>query len=208
MGRQRESEALIGMDTTVLLIAAIVFLMIAVIGGGFTFQQFSVAGQVPTWGRALSALIGVVLLAFVACRTTDVLCPLCGCPPSACEIVCVSGSDGPHGLRSSGIAAHAGSNCATAVIDFTLINAGEQPLRVVATYLSSLDPTGAERDFAWSRKNRTIAVGEGLTASHTVPLDRSGTWEVWPCYALDMPGGGQEDVYCAHWPGCTIVKPR
>lgn len=49
-------------SVTVSMLAAAVFLLIAVVGGGFTVKELSVPA-VPTWGRIVAGLLGVLFAA-------------------------------------------------------------------------------------------------------------------------------------------------
>lgn len=82
-------------------------------------------------------------------------------------------------------------------VAFTLQNVGPLPIRVLGTYVTAYDPTGANKDFAFSHKNTTIKPQEIVTTSGSLIVDVPGTWELGPHYALGEHWDSAQ--YPGHW---------
>lgn len=190
---------------SVSLYGGILFLLIAVVGGGFSVKEVRIP-RVPAWARIVSAVLGCFLTGFYLWKQLP-----------------LDGSDGPHVLKEQTvgeIGIHGlqirnlrvtGPGKATKIGDpitvaFTLVSVVGRPApaRLVATYVSAEDPLGNERDFGWSRTNTDLVKDAAVTASHDLVLDVPGVWSVWPCYAIDLPDGGEEDDYCRRWNAFAI----
>jgi hypothetical protein len=75
----------------------------------------------------------------------------------------------------------------------------DKPATLVASYVSTEDPAGNNKDFGWSRSDAALSKGAVVTSRHGVKFDMAGVWWLWPCYAIDLDGDGREDDYCRRW---------
>lgn len=82
-------------------------------------------------------------------------------------------------------------------VELTLRNGTDQPVPVLAVWVTAYDPNGANKDFAYLRVNRSLTPQELVTTSGERVLDVAGTWELGPHYALGKTWNGER--YPGHW---------
>jgi hypothetical protein len=192
-----------------LLYAGVVFLLIALVGGGFSVKEVKLP-PVAGWARLLAGLLGAafVLLYFL---------PLDDDPDG-------DQAGGPYTLHRQEVGALGVDGLQvldfvvtsprreprvgdTLTLTFTLraVETPAAPTRLVGTYVSTEAPSGENLDFGWSRTDLELVEGASLTGMHQATLPQAGTWTLWPCYALDLPGGEGEDVWCRRWNAIDLV---
>lgn len=82
-------------------------------------------------------------------------------------------------------------------IEFTIQNDGDEPIRLLATYVTAYDPAEKQRDIGFLNKDRIIMPGEQIVTSGSTVLDAPGVWEFGPHYAI---GTSWENAqYPGHW---------
>lgn len=183
-----------------LLYAGILFLLIAVIGGGFSVKEVKIP-RVAVWARIVSAGLGCFFIGFYfwAPNLHD------GHEGAHVLREQSVGETSIHGLQVRNLKVIGPTKTPkvgdTITVEFTLVSVRdrESPVRLVATYVSSEDPFGNNKDFGWSRIDADLAKDFVVKARHDLTFEEAGVWTLWPCYALDLPGGTDEDDYCRHW---------
>jgi hypothetical protein len=183
-----------------LLLAGVLFFLIAVVGGGFSIREIKLP-RVPAWARAASAVLGLVFTGYYFWQE---LGRDAGTGPSIIFENDV-GEVSAHGLQARAIKVMTRKGEPKVgdpiTIEFQLqyVGSAEEPPRLVASYISSEDPDGDNRDFGWSRSDRDLNGGVLVSSKHVVALEKAGVWSLWPCYALRLPENPAEDVYCPRW---------
>ena len=180
---------------TVALAAGILFLLIGVVGGGFSVEKAQIP-QVPTWGRIVSSLIGLSFLGWFVFTSL----PESGEDPTRLvEAERTAGASDGVIHRDPGPAVATSDGIEVSQIVVT----GEDPptvgARVTMSYrLTNLTARVVELDYTFigvrdpDDENRDEEVDAGITLEseestdvrQTLLLDRAGTWTIWPCYTL------------------------
>jgi hypothetical protein len=188
---------------TVSLIAAIMFLLIAVVGGGFTAKELAIP-RVPNWARAVSAVLGIVfIIPFMLNLDKPQPGPQQGqvaTGPQKSEVTLYSYNQAdisPEHLRLSGIRAtslHDPPKVGERItISFTLDNVAQKPFKLAYTFIAARDSINGKHDFGISNNDTEVAPGSRLTVSGSIIPDSDGRWTFWPCYAFKR---NQKDMYC------------
>lgn len=195
-------------EQAVALGGGILFLLVAVVGGGFTMREV-VIPEVPRWARGAAALIGLtlVILAFVPVFGTTVdgeqraVRAAATTPDEELRTgldIDTRPATSPDGLRLTNLRADP-TNMPPRVGDtvrmsFTLTNASEVLIALESTFVAARDPAGVNRDTGHSRP-QGLAPGDSVDAAGSVLLDRNGAWSVWPCYAVDGEDASCPDMW-------------
>jgi hypothetical protein len=82
-------------------------------------------------------------------------------------------------------------------VELTLRNGTDQPVPLLAVWVTAYDPKGVNKDFGYLRVNRSLTPQELVTTSGERVLDVAGTWELGPHYALGKTWNGER--YPGHW---------
>lgn len=178
------------------LLAGLLFLLIAVIGGGFKMERVEIP-QVPQWARLVSAVLGVVLVAPSVYRSFTQGSPRPEGPPSE---VTIYSDEQPEtssdNIRLLGIQVtsprdppHGGDRL---TIEFTLRNAAPVPVTLGDTHVGVRDPNRFNKDTPEQNIGRTLASEEELRVEATIIVDQKGRWEFWPGYKIDDRYGPPE----------------
>jgi hypothetical protein len=193
---------------TVALLGGLLFLLLAIVGGGFTIRELNMP-RIPIWARAACLVVGVVLvLPFVASalRSGSGASPDAVFQPraesSAAQGTVVIYSDpvtsvSEHEIQVSALLA-TGERKPTAVgdrvrIEFSLKNVGTNPVTLNSTFIGARSPGSDNKDFGEENVGRVFNPGAVLDISHSIVLDARGTWQFWPCYILRT---GEEGTFC------------
>ncbi|MGM0585128.1 MAG: hypothetical protein ACQEUZ_10820 [Pseudomonadota bacterium] len=185
----------------IVLLAGILFLLIAVLGGGFAIREIRLP-RAPGWARAVSALVGLAFLGLFVAEHFGAA-PLPGPAPEPGEAALLHRDDTPdlsrHGLRLSALRA-AGERRPPRVgdiltVSFRLENASENDIAFAETFVAARDPAGANRDFGHGQEGRVLSPGASLAVSASLVPDAAGAWTIWPCYRVEQ-GGESEEAYC------------
>ena len=178
----------------VALLGGLLFLLIAVVGGGFSAKEISVPG-VPGWGRVASLAVGVALVVpyFSEAMGSDAA-PLPQARPAASTGHAEAASGGPvhdardetavspDGLEVSGLLST--SDGAEPAVEFTLRNAGTRALSLDDAFVGVRIPGGGNGDFANADEPVVLQPGETVTVDGSRVVDAGGLWTLFPCYTL------------------------
>ena len=176
------------------------FLLIAVVGGGFTAKEIMIPG-VPGWGRIASLAVGVALVvpyfseelrsdaaplpeARIAASTDDSAAAAGSTVHDARDRTDVSRD----GLEVSGLVATADAS-EPAVgdsieVEFTLRNAGADAISLTDAFVGVRTPGDENGDFANADEPIVLQPGEPITVHGSRVLDADGLWTLFPCYQL------------------------
>ncbi len=191
---------------TIALSGGLLFLLIAIVGGGFTIREI-IMPRVPSWARVASLVVGVVLIVpfFVAVISPDQSGSTAG-PPQP-------GTSGPSGetliysdtksdvsndeIEVSGLRA-TGQQTRPAVgdrikVEFSLKNVGSETVTFEETFIGARDPAGNNEDFGHSNAGKALPPGDAVEISSSLIVDSAGTWQFWPCYVLQI---GNQSAFC------------
>jgi hypothetical protein len=194
-------------EETIALTMGSLFLLIAIVGGGFSIERAQIP-QVPTWARVVSSVIGASFLAFFAYATlggTDVAPAVDPAvdsigepqvtpegPPPADGI---HRDAGPHatssGIELSDLAASWQDPLVvndTLSIAYRLTNVSAAPVELEYVFIGVRDPADTNRDKEVGQQV-TLVSGDSIDVQTTLLLDQKGVWSVWPCFGL---AGGTE----------------
>jgi hypothetical protein len=184
----------------VALVGALLFLLIAVVGGGFSAKEVAIPG-VPGWGRVASLAVGVALVVpyFTEALRSDAA-PLPGVRTSASAGHAAAAPGGtvhdargetavsPDGLEVSGLLATSdGADPAvgdSVEVEFTLRNAGAEATSLEDAFVGVRRPGGGNGDFANADAPLVLQPGESMTVLGSRVFDAGGTWTLFPCYTL------------------------
>jgi hypothetical protein len=185
----------------VALAGGILFVLVAIVGGGFTLREL-VMPRVPHWARVASAVFGLLLL------LPFVLTVVNGQIDKDARPVSDSGSDQPPprqqgsgGIELDTEPATTGDNIRitdlaatvrndpprvgdTVTVDYSLTNVGSEPARMDYTFVGARDPADENRDSEDENENRVLSPGETVQASGRIFLNSAGAWLIFPCYLL------------------------
>jgi hypothetical protein len=198
---------------TIGMLAAAVFLLIAVVGGGFTVKELSVPA-VPTWGRIVAGLLGVLFVVpFVlglfgidddADKASDG-------PEAAGEVesgdpsgegsvrLCCDGPFQPSEESIRLLEVVATSDRPEPVVgdritvSFTIQNVGQEPFLLTETFVAARDPDDANGDFGHGNGSYVLEPAESVTTTGSRLVNQPGTWQFTPCYAFEQDG---KQHYC------------
>jgi len=184
----------------VALVGGLLFLLIAVVGGGFTAKEIAIPG-VPGWGRIASLAVGVALVvpyfsealrseaarlpeARVAASVDDSAAASAGTVHDARDRTDVSRD----GLEVSGLLATADES-EPAVgdsidVQFTLRNAGADAISLTDAFVGVRTPGDENGDFANVDEPTVLQPGETIPVEGSRVLDAGGLWTLFPCYQL------------------------
>jgi hypothetical protein len=188
---------------TVALLGGLLFLLLALVGGGFTIKEISMP-SVPALGRAACLVVGVGLILLSVLRfgpndTTTADPPQTGPPPAqtgppaaSAESTVLYEDLSPHGSRAniqvSGLRATGERNPAAEgdqiLIEFSLTNVGSGPVTLEETFIGARNPNGDNVDFASANEGEVLAPGAAITVRRSTEVNASGTWIFWPCYTV------------------------
>ena len=200
------------MDTeTVALLGGLLFLLLALVGGGFTIREI-IMPQIPTWARVACLAVGAgLLLRFVLVDTGagDDRTPAdaAGGSPTAQYTspdgrVVLRKDDGPHqspeGIELTGLVATSNQETPDVgdevTLEFSLENVSGETLTLEETFIGIRNPENESRDDAHENEGRVFAAGDVIDVNASIVVDSAGMWTFWPCYLLDS-GSGCPDTW-------------
>jgi hypothetical protein len=195
---------------TIALVGGLLFLLIAIVGGGFSAKEV-VIPRVPAWGRMASLLLGAALVLPYFLMPGDDDGPRTNVASAAAPAVArvgeseiysdAEGSTSPDGIEVSGLIA-TGVNRDPAAGDrvrirFSLRNAGSEPADLTEAFVAARNPDGDNRDFASAAPDEKLAPGATLAISGSIAVDAPGVWQFFPCYSLGAEDGSCPDEWRA-----------
>jgi hypothetical protein len=187
-------------EQSLTLVAGVLFLLIAVVGGGFTIERLQIP-KVPGSARVASSVLGVLLIGLfvyssiagpVTLDAADTPTPTPSgsvAPPAADDLTFAE--SGPFrssdGIEVSEIAV---TGPDPLVVDdrismsYRLRNSGDSAVDLASTFIGvRFHPGDVNRDKEVDPPT-TLPPGAELAVTTTLVLDEAGTWTVWPCYIL------------------------
>jgi hypothetical protein len=191
---------------TVALLGGLLFLLLAIVGGGFSIREINMP-SIPGWARVACLFVGVGLV--VPWILTEV-----GSDQEESRPAAVSGrftsstaegvihEDGesyvsPHGIEVSGLLATGKHNSPAVgdriLIQFSFKNVGSDLVTFIETFVGVRSPDGKNEDFGHENEGLVFEPGSAVDINQSVLVDQAGTWEFWPCYTLKVGG---EDTFC------------
>lgn len=201
----------------VALVGGLLFLLIAIVGGGFSAKEVLIPG-VPRWARIASLALGLALVVpyfAQALRSGETKLPETGSPASV-KLSSASASSSPSpspegvihdarkrhdvspdGIDVSGlIGTSAKSHPAVGdsiEVEFTLRNVGSTAVKLDETFVGVRTPDNENGDFGNSNERAVLKPHQALTINGSRVFDAAGVWKIFPCYALATGG---EPKYC------------
>jgi hypothetical protein len=206
---------------TIGLLAAVLFLLIAVVGGGFTVKELTIP-KVPNAGRVLAGLLGVLFaVPFVlsqagadgqagAASRVQLSAAQPSHGPQHGDEAVLWVDDQPDVTRDSiqllGLEATS-PRADVAVGDrvtvtFSLKNVAQAPRELAYTFVGARDPADEWSDFGEGNRSRVLRPGETVSVRTSIIPDEPGTWKLWPCYTIQREDG---EHFCPdEWRAFTI----
>jgi hypothetical protein len=192
---------------TIGLLAATLFLLIAVVGGGFTIKELSIP-KVPNAARVLAGLLGVLFaVPFVLSlarpdgdaeepSTVQLQAAQPSGEPQGGDQVTLWADDQPDtsadSIRLLELeATSADSEPAVGdriTIMFSFQNVAQTPLELAYTFVGARSPADEWSDFGEGNQSRVLQPGETLSVRSSLIPDEPGPWKFWPCYTLQRNG--------------------
>lgn len=185
---------------TIELLAGIIFLLIAVVGGGFVIEKLKIP-RVPPWARIISGFLGLIFFILYINFKPSLPPP----PPDRDREHIIYEDKEPdtnfHNIRFLTLTAkcvHDPPRVNDRVtVEFKLQNAADKPIKILGTYVTAYDPSEQNRDFGFSNKNKLLMPQEVIKTKGSVIVSVPGTWELGPHYALREKWDGEH--YPGHW---------
>jgi hypothetical protein len=184
----------------VALLGGLLFLLIAIVGGGFTAKEISLPG-VPGWARIASLALGLALLVpyFVQALRSDETRSSEAVSAASINLPSPS-SDGvikdarnrrdvsPDGIEVSGLMATSAESHPVVGdivdVEFTLRNVGSEAVALDDAFVGVRTPDSENGDFANSDQRAVLKPHQALTINGSRVFDAAGTWTIFPCYEL------------------------
>jgi hypothetical protein len=207
----------------VALVGGLLFLLIAIIGGGFSAREVMIPG-VPRWGRIASLAVGLALVVpyFSQALRSDKTTPPETGSPASLKLSAASPPDStspaaspspprdgvihdarnrrdhsPDGLELSGLIARSAKSRPAVgdsiEVEFTLRNVGSKAVNLDDTFVGVRTPDNENGDFGNSNEGAVLKPHQALTINGSRVFDAAGVWKIFPCYAL---AAGGEPKYC------------
>jgi hypothetical protein len=176
---------------TATLFVGVLFLLIAIIGGGFSAKDVTIP-SVPKWARIVSALLGSAFILLFAFSTYSSKLP--NVTGGTLIIYANSQPDvTPHNITFVQLEAKAPHNPPlvndTITVKFILKYVGKTPIELDSgTFLSVRNPSGQNVFISRLNANRVIQPNETIETEMSVVVDSKGAWELNPCYKLKDEG--------------------
>ena len=190
---------------TITLLAGVLFLLIAVVGGGFTVERLQIP-PVPRWSRIAAGVLGVAFLTGFLVSSLRSVQRTPG-PTSAdvaqtepassptregsqtVELFRFAGPErSPDGLELVEFVATSGRGDPAVgdviTIRFTLRNGNQHPIRV-SPFVAARSPSDDHEDTGQSAP-RVVKPGEDIPTSASLVVDQKGPWSFWPCYEVSV----------------------
>lgn len=183
---------------TIELLAGIIFLLIAVVGGGFVIKEIQIP-RVPKWTRIISGFLGLIFCILYFKPSPPPPPP----PPSPNgEIIHIDKEPDVtiHNVKLIEVLAKSPHKPPRindrVIIEFTLQNVSNNPIKILETFVAARNPSQENQDFGYSNENKTIQPKEIIKTKAYKIVDVPGTWQFGPCYALDMLVVSEEENLC------------
>jgi hypothetical protein len=187
----------------VALLGGLLFLLIAIVGGGFTAKEISLPG-VPGWARLASLALGVALL--VPYFSQSLRSDETGSPETASAAsinLPPSPSPSPDGvikdarnrrdvspddIEVSGLLATSVESHPVVGdsidVEFKLRNVGSEAVALDDAFVGVRTPESENGDFANSDRRVVLKPHQAMTINGSRVFDAAGSWTIFPCYQL------------------------
>ena len=192
---------------TIELLAAIFFILIGVVGGGFVIKEIQIP-SVPPWARIVSGFLGLIFLCIyfvddhkiAGLKGKEIIVDDRKIEDLKGKRIIYSYEDSnisPHGFKLINVSAKCIHNPPqindSIEVGFTLQNINKKSMRVLETFIVGRDPDGNNRDFGYSHENKIIQPNEIIKTEGNIIVDAPGVWKFGPSYELD------KDIYPGEW---------
>jgi hypothetical protein len=197
---------------TAAVLGGLLFLLIAIVGGGFTIKEISMPG-VPRWARIASLLVGVALVVpyfasalgegsgvNAAQRTRAATpTPAAGSPRGSQPRIFEDSA--PHtsqdeievsGLLATGEHGDPVSVGDRIAIRFSLRNTSAETATFEYAFIAARNPGDDNVDFGEAEQGTMLGPGDAVDISSSIVVDRAGIWSFWPCYYARARSGESE----------------
>jgi hypothetical protein len=177
-------------------IAGAVFILIAVIGGGFTIKEIMVP-SVPKAGRIGSGIVGALFISYSLLvtvipilrdgRTADESSTNVPVPHREENIYVNETEDiSPHGIKVLGLRALSLNDPPRVndriIVQFSLQNVKRDPIALNPIFIGARDPAGKNVDFGRENYEKVLAPDEVVNIKSSIIVTEGGVWKFWPCY--------------------------
>jgi hypothetical protein len=181
------------------LFGGLLFLLIAIVGGGFTIKEIAMPA-VPRWARVASLAVGAALVVpyFAGDRAADAPAPARPATEVAATVAPKPAAGPPYVYRPGGTDISPESIevfelAATAPHDpprvgdrisvrFTLRNDGTRAATFAEAFVAARGPEDDNRDFGEAYQGQVLPPRAEFRVSSSIVVDRAGVWDFWPCY--------------------------
>ena len=180
-------------------IAGSAFILIAIIGGGFTVKEFDVP-TVPPAGRIILGIIGGL---FISISLLMTIIPSLSDESSAGERSpnvstphreeVIHADDAmvisPHGIKVLRIRALSPKNDPPQVNDritirFSFENVEREPVALKSIFIGARNPAKKNIDFGHTDYETVLAPGKTIDIESSTFATKKGVWKFWPCYII------------------------
>lgn len=197
----------------ILLIAGIIFILIAVVGGGFEIKEIKIP-EVPKWARFVSALLGIVFCGFFAqVYLVTTMGPISDKEKTTYEnkeLVIYEDNQSDvsvHSIKLLRLSAKSPHNPPRVndriTIEFTLQNISNSPIELLESYVTAYDPFEENNDCGWSNKRKNFLPQQIIKTKGSLIVDVPGTWQFGPSYAVGE--NDEEALYPGSWRRFTVL---
>ncbi len=198
-------------------IAGSVFILIAIIGGGFIVKEFEFP-TVPKTGRIVSGIVGVLFISVSILMAVIPILPAERSPgersadasvPHREEAIYLDDAmaTSPDGIKVSRIRALSQNDPPRVndriTIHFSLQNVEREPVALKSIFIGARDPAKKNIDFGHINYETVLAPNQMIDIKNSTFVTEGGVWKFWPCYMIG-------DTFCPdEWRGFRVlVEPR
>jgi regulator of protease activity HflC (stomatin/prohibitin superfamily) len=171
---------------TIALLAGILFILIAIVGGGFVIKEIKIP-KVPRWARIISGFLGLIFCFPFVIQVVNQIIP----SDNNTDRTIYSYKDSNitiHGFKLLNVLAKSVHKPPQVndhiTVEFTLQNVSKNPIKVLETFIIGRGPDGNNRDFGYTNENKTIQPNEKILTKDSIIVDVPGVWEFGPSYDL------------------------
>ena len=171
---------------TIALLAGILFILIAIVGGGFVIKEIKIP-KVPRWARIISGFLGLIFCFPFVIQVVNQIIP----SDNNTDRTIYSYKDSNisiHGFKLLNVLAKSVHKSPQVndhiTVEFTLQNVSKNPIKVLETFIIGRGPDGNNRDFGHTNENKTIQPNEKILTKDSIIVDVPGVWKFGPSYDL------------------------
>jgi hypothetical protein len=176
---------------TITLLAGVLFLLIAVVGGGFTVERLQIP-PVPRWSRIAAGVLGVAFLTGFLVSSLQSVQRTPG-PTSVAQTEPASSPtrEGSQTVELFRFAGPERSPDGLELVEFVATSGrGDPAVGDVITirftpFVAARSPSDDHEDTGQSAP-RVVKPGEDIPTSASLVVDQKGPWSFWPCYEVSV----------------------